>query len=154
MRVLDSRIDEASALVSGLMVPGQVNRVTAIIAATVAGLSSGCGPSAAEPPQPTQLTASATAYCQSGITRSGQRTRTGVIAADPRVLPLGSTVRIDAPDDAQDGVYRVADTGSGIKGREVDIYMASCGRAKRFGRRTVTVYVLEWGEPEGGRPQS
>jgi 3D (Asp-Asp-Asp) domain-containing protein len=95
---------------------------------------------------PLALKASATAYCQSGITRSGEETRRGVIAADPRVLPLGSVVRIDAPQQTHDGVYRVLDTGSAIKGRIVDIYMPSCRSARRFGRRDVVVYVLDWGD--------
>jgi 3D (Asp-Asp-Asp) domain-containing protein len=128
-----------------------VKRATATIAAAIV-LSIGCGRPPADPEEPAGLIASATAYCQSGITKSGQKTRAGLIAADPRVLPLGSRVRIDAPDDDLDGMYHVADTGSGIKGREVDIYMASCPRAKQFGRRTVVVHVLEWGEREGGPP--
>ena len=129
-----------------------MNRTPAIIAATAILLSSGCSSPPTDPEEATGLIASATAYCQSGITKSGQKTRAGLIAADPRVLPLGSKVRIDAPDDDLDGMYDVADTGSGIKGREVDIYMSSCPRAKRFGRRTVVVHVLEWGEREGGPP--
>ena len=128
-----------------------VNHATAITLATAIVLSSGCRHLPAEPAEPPRLTASATAYCLSGITKSGEKTRPGVIAADPRVLPLGSTVRIDAPDDAHDGVYHVLDTGSGIKGREVDIYMASCRRAKQFGRHTVIVQVLEWGERDDSR---
>ena len=123
-----------------------MNVTARMIGALAVVLSSACQtPAPAEPPQPAPMTASATAYCQSGTTKSGQQTRAGVIAADPRVLPLGSTVRIDAPDDEHDGVYYVADTGSGIKGAEVDIYMASCRRAIRFGRRTVAVHVIEWG---------
>ena len=129
-----------------------MNRATGIIAAATVVLSSGCRGPRPEPPEPTRLIASATAYCQSGITKSGQKTRAGVIAADPRVLPLGSTVRIDAPDDDHDGVYHVLDTGSAVKGQEVDIYMASCRRAKQFGRRSVVVQVLEWGDRDGELP--
>ena len=129
-----------------------MNRATGIVAALALVLSSGCRGPRAEPSEPTRLIANATAYCQSGITRSGEKTRPGVIAADPRVLPLGSTVRIDAPDDDHDGVYHVADTGSAVKGQMVDIYMTSCRRARQFGRRTVVVQVLEWGEREGGLP--
>jgi 3D (Asp-Asp-Asp) domain-containing protein len=89
--------------------------------------------------------ASATAYCQSGTTRSGEQTRRGVVAADPRVLPLRTKVRIDAPHTTHDGVYTVLDTGSAVKGRVVDIYMPDCRAAREFGRRQVVVYVLEWG---------
>ena len=104
---------------------------------------------APEPPKPVALAAKATAYCQSGITKSGEETRHGVIAADPRILPLGSVVRIDAPQQMHDGVYRVLDTGSAVKGRIVDIYMRNCRSARRFGRRDVVIHVLEWGD--GGR---
>jgi len=34
------------------------------------------------------------------------------------------------------------DTGSAIKGRDLDIFMASCARARRFGKRVVLVRVL------------
>ena len=101
-----------------------------------------------QPSKPWALAASATAYCQSGITRSGEETRRGVIAADPRVLPLGSVVHIDAPQRTHDGVYRVLDTGSAVKGRIVDIYMPNCRSARRFGRRDVVIHVLEWGDGE------
>jgi 3D (Asp-Asp-Asp) domain-containing protein len=99
------------------------------------------------PPAVPSLTASATAYCQSGTTKSGAPTRPGIIAADPDVLPLGSVVRIDAPQAAHDGIYEVLDTGSAVTGRVVDIYMKDCRAARRFGRREVTVYILQRGEP-------
>ena len=99
---------------------------------------------AGSPPIP----ASATAYCQSGTTRSGEQTRPGIVAADPRVLPLGTTIRLDAPQTAHDGVYTVLDTGSAVKGRVIDIYMPDCRAAREFGRREVVVYVLKWGTSE------
>jgi hypothetical protein len=71
------------------------------------------------PARPRPIHADATAYCQSGTTRSGEQTRQGVVAADPRVLPLRTIIRIDAPDTEHDGVYTVLDTGSAVKGRVV-----------------------------------
>ena len=114
----------------------------------VSGFTACAGTPEPEPSKPLALAASATAYCQSGITRSGEVTRRGVIAADPRVLPLGSVVHIDAPRQMHDGVYRVLDTGSAVKGRIVDIYMPNCRSARRFGRRDVVIHVLEWGDGE------
>ena len=112
----------------------------------IGGLSA-CAPSSdADPSKPESLVASATAYCQAGITKSGEETRRGVIAADPRVLPLGSLVRIDAPEERHDGVYRVLDTGSAILGKKVDIFMPSCRAARQFGRRDVVVHILGWGD--------
>ena len=40
------------------------------------------------------------------------------------------------------GEYLVSDTGRTIKGREIDIYLASDAEAKRFGRKRVRVEVL------------
>ena len=84
----------------------------------------------------------ATAYCDHGKTKSGARTRDGIVAADPRRLPIGTRLQIVAPGKPYAGTYTVMDTGSGIKGRELDIFMASCARAKKFGRRIVEVRVL------------
>ena len=84
----------------------------------------------------------ATAYCQHGTTQSGAQTQPGMIAADPRVLPVGSVVRIESPDPAYSGTYTVMDTGAKVKGRTVDIFVPSCARAKKFGKRTVVARVL------------
>ena len=81
---------------------------------------------------------SATAYCLSGKTSSGERPRAGTVAADPRVLPIGTVLRIHP----YRGLYTVLDTGSGLKGRELDIYMPSCRKARAFGRRTVRVEIV------------
>lgn len=64
-----------------------------------------------------------------------------MIAADRRVLPLGTRVRVKNAG-AYSGVYRVEDTGGAIHGRKIDIYMPSRGAAKQFGRQTVKVEVL------------
>ena len=86
----------------------------------------------------------ATAYCQDGKTQSGARTRQGIVAADPKVLPVGTVIRIDQPGPYA-GIYTVLDTGARVKGSELDIFMASCVRAVQFGRRTVRVRVLRHG---------
>ena len=79
----------------------------------------------------------ATAYCLRGRTAMGHGVRRGIIAADPRVLRLGSRVNLGA--GAYSGSYLVSDTGTRVKGRKIDIWMPSCAEARRFGRRTVTV---------------
>jgi 3D (Asp-Asp-Asp) domain-containing protein len=83
----------------------------------------------------------ATAYCLKGKTAMGHGVRKGIIAADPRVLRLGSRINLGA--GAYSGNYLVSDTGGRIKGRKLDIWMASCSEARRFGRRTVTVAAPE-----------
>ena len=94
-----------------------------------------------EPSLPgSRLAFSATAYCRKGRTESGLRSATGILAADPRVLPIGSVVRINGPAA---GVYTVMDTGSRVKGHRIDIFIANCTAAKRFGRRSVSVRLLQ-----------
>ena len=89
----------------------------------------------------------ATAYCLKGQTASGVVVRRGIIAADPRVLPLGSVVRLRA--GRYSGIYTVMDTGGSIRGRRVDIYMPTLAEAMRFGTREVKIEVLRHGwDPE------
>ncbi|MEP6849172.1 MAG: 3D domain-containing protein [Acidobacteriota bacterium] len=83
---------------------------------------------------------SATAYCLQGRTAMGSGVRRGIVAADPRVLRLGSKVMLTG--GGYNGVYTVTDTGGGIKGRELDIWVPSCSEARRFGRRAVSVTLL------------
>lgn len=82
----------------------------------------------------------ATAYCLKGRTASGQYTRRGVIAADPRVLPIGTVVQIKA--GRYTGTYTVLDTGGRIKGRKVDVYVPTYTEAKQFGRQRIKIKVL------------
>ncbi len=82
----------------------------------------------------------ATAYCLRGITASGARVRRGIVAADPRVLRLGSRIHMNA--GRYTGHYLVADTGGKIKGRILDIWVPSCSEARRWGRRSVHVKVV------------
>ena len=89
----------------------------------------------------------ATAYCLKGRTASGVNTRPGVIAADPRVLPLGTVVHIRA--GRYTGTYTVLDTGGRIKGHTIDIYLPDYVEARRFGRQRIKVKVLS----RGGRRQ-
>jgi 3D (Asp-Asp-Asp) domain-containing protein len=85
----------------------------------------------------------ATAYSLRGRTASGLPVSKGLIAADPRVLPLGSRVRLEA--GAYSGEYLVADTGGMVRGKRIDIWTPSSREAMRFGRRTVKLTVLSLG---------
>lgn len=89
---------------------------------------------------PTQYVA--TAYSLRGRTASGQMVSKGIIAADPRVLPLGSRVRIEA--GAWSGEYLVADTGGLVRGKRIDIWTPTSREAMRFGRRKVKLTVLSY----------
>lgn len=83
----------------------------------------------------------ATAYCLKGRTASGSYVRKGIIAADPKVLPLGTVVHIKA--GKYTGTYTVADTGSRIRGKKVDIYVPTYREAVNFGRQKVKIKVVD-----------
>ena len=98
------------------------------------------------PPKPgSRLRFSATAYCKGSTTASGVNVRSGIAAADKKLLPVGSVVEVDAPGSRYDGVYTVMDTGPTVQGRHVDLYMWSCYEALRFGRPSVRLNVLRLG---------
>src|SRR5262249_21157190 len=90
------------------------------------------------------LSLTATAYCQGGKTKSGAHTHTGIVAADPRVLPVGSVVRIESPKPYA-GIYTVMDTGAAVDGHRLDTFLPACLRAKRCGRPSIRVHVLRRG---------
>ena len=73
-----------------------------------------------------------------GITATGVRATYGVVAVDPRIIPLGSKVYIPGY-----GVALAADTGGAIKGYKIDLCMDTYSECMQFGRRNVTVYVLD-----------
>lgn len=74
-------------------------------------------------------------------THLGTQVRPGVIAVDPRVIPLGSRVFIQYPDGH--GEYAVAeDTGGAIKGNRIDVAKWSRDQAKDFGIKSAKVFVL------------
>jgi 3D (Asp-Asp-Asp) domain-containing protein len=98
------------------------------------------------PPKPgARLRFSATAYCKGTTTASGAAAKTGIVAADPDLLPEGSVIQIEALGQRYNGIYTVMDTGPAVKGRLLDIYMWSCTEALKFGRRAATLNVLRLG---------
>jgi 3D (Asp-Asp-Asp) domain-containing protein len=86
-----------------------------------------------------------TAYCKGEITAAGFRVRAGMAAADPKLLPLGSVIKIEGVPAPYEGIYTVLDTGPAVQGRILDIYMWSCFKALDFGRRRAAVTVLRLG---------
>jgi 3D (Asp-Asp-Asp) domain-containing protein len=93
----------------------------------------------------------ATAYCVTGITKSGVPVAPGHVAADPRVIPLGSVIYVETP--TMSGVYHVLDTGKLIKGKIIDIFIPSYQRCKEFGRRMVKIKVLRYGFESNSPPK-
>lgn len=86
----------------------------------------------------------ATAYCSGTTTATGMRVRYGVVAVDPRVIPLGSRLYIEGANGTWVyGTAVAADTGGAIKGNRIDLYVGSYNEAINFGRRKAKVYILE-----------
>ncbi|MED5019076.1 3D domain-containing protein [Paenibacillus chibensis] len=83
---------------------------------------------------------------QYGITYSGVKVRRdkntiSTIAADPRVFPLGTVLYIP-----EYGYAIVADVGSAIKGRKIDLYFATTKQVyKEWGKKEVEVQVIKRG---------
>jgi 3D (Asp-Asp-Asp) domain-containing protein len=73
-----------------------------------------------------------------GTTAIGLRAGYGVVAVDPRVIPLRSRLYIEGY-----GYAIAGDTGGRIKGLRVDLGFDSVREARRFGRRPVRVYILQ-----------
>jgi 3D (Asp-Asp-Asp) domain-containing protein len=95
----------------------------------------------------------ATAYCKGDTTASGVGVRTGIAAADPSLLPVGTVLRIDTPDSKLDGIWTVMDTGPSVQGRTIDLYLWSCYEALRFGRVPIQIEVLRLGwSPQNSLP--
>jgi len=132
--------DASRAKAPGDAVSTRAGNVTGDVSPTEAFISS-------EP----STTYTATAYSLRGRTASGQMVSRGLIAADRRVLPIGTRVRLQA--GSYSGEYLVADTGGAVRGRKIDIWMPSTSEAMRFGRRPVKLTVLSRIRPRGATPR-
>ena len=71
-----------------------------------------------------------------GLTATGIPVTPGVVAVDPEVIPLGSTVIIDGQ------AYLAADTGGAVRGNHVDIAVATHQEAEGLGTTTADVWVV------------
>ena len=62
----------------------------------------------------------------------------GMIAVDPKIIPLGAKVEIKDL-----GTFIAEDTGSKIKGNRIDIYFETKEEARKFGRQVIWVRILD-----------
>lgn len=92
-----------------------------------------------------------TAFCPTGctgITATGIDVRNTIyhegkriIAVDPNVIPLGSTVRVTLENgDSFEAI--TGDTGGAIKGRRIDVLVSSRDEAYKLGRMTAKVEII------------
>lgn len=71
-----------------------------------------------------------------GLTSTGLPVAPGMVAVDPDVIPLGSTVIIDGQR------YLAADTGAAVRGLHVDIAVEDHQTALELGTGTAEVWVV------------
>jgi 3D (Asp-Asp-Asp) domain-containing protein len=83
-----------------------------------------------------RLRVDAVAYSSPGMTASGIPARRGVVAVDPKVIPLRT--RLFVPGYGK-GI--AADVGTAIKGRLVDVWFPTLAEARAWGRKTVVITV-------------
>jgi len=104
-------------------------------------------PAASSEPTGKEITVEATAYtaeCEgcSGITKTGVDLKANpdekVIAVDPSVIPLGSTVYVEGY-----GYAKAEDIGGGIKGHEIDVFVPAEDDALEWGRKEVKVTIID-----------
>ena len=77
------------------------------------------------------------------ITATGQVARVGLVAVDPKVIPLGSKLYI-VSRDGKSWCYGTAVAGdTGVKGNTIDLFFNTYKECISFGRRKATVYVLK-----------
>jgi 3D (Asp-Asp-Asp) domain-containing protein len=120
---------------------------------SVPGLSQEAIAEAALTARATHLRFTATAYCKGTTTASGVNVRTGIAAADPDLLPVGSVIQVYKLGERYNGIYTIMDTGPAVQGRHIDIYMWSCNEALQLGRRDIQINVLRMGwNPKASAP--
>ena len=72
------------------------------------------------------------------ITATGREIKKGMIAVDPRIIPLGAEVEIKDM-----GIFTAEDTGGWIKGNRIDIYFETKEQARQFGRKVIWLRILD-----------
>lgn len=80
---------------------------------------------------------------QFGITYTGIKAKKGVVAVDPKVIPLGSKLYVEVAGSTPDYGYAVAaDIGGAVKGNIIDLYFEDQETVDNWGVKRVKVYIL------------
>lgn len=72
------------------------------------------------------------------VTATGKEAFEGIIAVDPKIIPLGTEVEIKDL-----GKFIAEDTGGKIKGNRIDIYFSSKAEAKEFGKQGIWLRMVK-----------
>lgn len=95
-----------------------------------------------------KIVGTASAYSGGGLTATGKKVRPGYIAVNPKQIPYGTKMWIVSNDGRYIYGYASAeDTGgftkwTGSRATLCDLYFSDAAAMNRFGRRSVTIYVL------------
>ena len=73
-----------------------------------------------------------------GQTATGVKPQVGVIAVDPKVIPLGTKLYVEGY-----GNCVAADTGGAIKGNRIDVFKNTASEVRAWGRQQVKVYIRD-----------
>ena len=126
--------------------------LAALALALGAGLWAAVRPARADEPEPAQPKFlghyRVTAYCPCRVccgqwakhkrTAMGTKAKGNIVAVDPRIIELGSVVRVQGL-----GEMRCEDTGRAIKGRRLDVLLPTHRQAKKFGVQRLGVWETE-----------
>jgi len=77
-----------------------------------------------------------------GICYTGMKAREGIIAVDPKVIPLYTRVYVEVIGGTDYGFAIAGDIGSAIKGKLIDVYLDTKEAVKKWGTKKVRVYIL------------
>ncbi|HEX7714954.1 MAG TPA: 3D domain-containing protein [Bacillota bacterium] len=77
-------------------------------------------------------------YAVNGVTYTGKKAGFGIVAVDPRVIPLGTKVYVEGYGKAE-----AADIGGAIKGNKIDLCFETFREAALYGVKKIKVYILE-----------
>ncbi|GMV37301.1 MAG: hypothetical protein AMXMBFR61_18090 [Fimbriimonadales bacterium] len=73
-----------------------------------------------------------------GYTATGIKAEYGVVAVDPKVIPLGTRLYVEGY-----GYAIAADVGAKVDGYDIDLCFPTYRQAKAFGRKKVKVHILD-----------
>jgi 3D (Asp-Asp-Asp) domain-containing protein len=129
----ERRMAEANASARQSQSVSTTNRISAPVPTTTQSTTSTPAPGGGR-----QLRVKAWAYALPGTTATGLPVARGIVAVDPRVIPLGTRLYIPGY-----GEGLAADTGRDIKGNIIDLWMASLAEARAWGTRYVTITIYD-----------
>lgn len=130
-------------LTSTKIIVKPVNRIlkTGTGSALFASRGSKASPASNKSSAKRQITVTATGYYKyvsgTGITATGRKATKGIVAVDPRFIPLGTRLYIPGY-----GYAIAADTGGAIKGAKIDLCFDTYREAIRYGRRKIKISIL------------